>query len=164
VSLEPCSICLEPLARDVVRPLVCQHQFHKACVVPWLKRQPRCPMCRTFVKVSLPFVCVMRLPALHWSGPLAWLAAAAGQVKVRPDALELSGLCGETHLLPLTRISEIRLIPRLGCTPSQLLIIMPGRARDPRQVYSVTFKGSSDAQTAFDMLNERMHYGSRQRT
>lgn len=27
--------------------LGCGHKFHKNCVVPWLKENPKCPMCRT---------------------------------------------------------------------------------------------------------------------
>jgi len=108
----------------------------------------------------LPFLRVTRQPKLPPGGPLAWLAAG-GKVKVQADALALSSLCDKVHLVLLARISEIRLVPRLGCAPPQLHLVVPARAGDPRQVYSIAFKGASDARTIFDMLSEQMHYGDR---
>ncbi|GJN24544.1 hypothetical protein PR202_gb12290 [Eleusine coracana subsp. coracana] len=44
-----CPVCLETYAdADVVRVLPdCAHVFHRACVDPWLRLRPTCPVCRT---------------------------------------------------------------------------------------------------------------------
>eukprot|EP00667_Euglena_gracilis_P020233 EG_transcript_21868 len=42
-----CTVCLEPpQCDDVVVPLPCGHVFHEGCIVPWLRKNPRCPSCR----------------------------------------------------------------------------------------------------------------------
>ena len=43
-----CSICTEPLVQgDVVRVLMpCNHNFHVACIQPWLQDHDTCPNCR----------------------------------------------------------------------------------------------------------------------
>lgn len=44
---ESCPICLDEmdqLAR-VLRPK-CGHEFHKACLVPWLRESSLCPVCK----------------------------------------------------------------------------------------------------------------------
>ncbi len=50
-----CSICLEEAEEGVVLvTLPCLHQFHDACVKPWIVRQGRhaaCPLCKTPVFV-----------------------------------------------------------------------------------------------------------------
>jgi len=47
---DECSICLEPyLPGEVIclsRNEACNHVFHQECVVEWLKRDDRCPLCR----------------------------------------------------------------------------------------------------------------------
>jgi len=40
-----CSICLEPLGETALR-MPCGHQFHEACVLPWLRLRCFCPCCR----------------------------------------------------------------------------------------------------------------------
>eukprot|EP00041_Stephanoeca_diplocostata_P012808 m.215525 g.215525 ORF g.215525 m.215525 type:complete len:406 (-) comp19100_c0_seq2:52-1269(-) len=43
---DTCAVCLEdlrPAAR--VRVLPCMHYFHAACVDPWLRTRPTCPLC-----------------------------------------------------------------------------------------------------------------------
>lgn len=44
-----CPVCLECYGDgDVVRVLPdCGHLFHRACVDPWLRQRPTCPVCRT---------------------------------------------------------------------------------------------------------------------
>ncbi|WVZ61938.1 hypothetical protein U9M48_011743 [Paspalum notatum var. saurae] len=44
-----CPVCLESYGDgDVVRALpYCGHLFHRACVDPWLRQRPTCPICRT---------------------------------------------------------------------------------------------------------------------
>jgi hypothetical protein len=47
---EPCSICMEPLNRNLsnsVRTLdICQHRFHSKCIEKWFEEKPCCPCCR----------------------------------------------------------------------------------------------------------------------
>mmetsp|Transcript_19845 Transcript_19845/g.57019 ORF Transcript_19845/g.57019 Transcript_19845/m.57019 type:complete len:183 (+) Transcript_19845:3-551(+) len=44
-----CAICLEPLkTSQVVIDLPCRHDFHKGCILKWLKSSeaPSCPVCK----------------------------------------------------------------------------------------------------------------------
>ncbi|CAA7392743.1 unnamed protein product [Spirodela intermedia] len=42
-----CSVCLEQVyAGELVRILPCLHQFHVACIDPWLRQQGTCPVCK----------------------------------------------------------------------------------------------------------------------
>jgi len=44
-----CAICLESLrANQLVLPLPCKHEYHKACILKWLKSSdaPSCPVCK----------------------------------------------------------------------------------------------------------------------
>uniref|UniRef100_A0A1E1W1U6 RING-type E3 ubiquitin transferase n=1 Tax=Pectinophora gossypiella TaxID=13191 RepID=A0A1E1W1U6_PECGO len=46
-TLEECSICFEVMLKD--QPLLalpCTHNFHVACIGPWLQEQQTCPVCR----------------------------------------------------------------------------------------------------------------------
>ncbi|MCO5551717.1 hypothetical protein L7F22_005221 [Adiantum nelumboides] len=57
-EVEVCAVCLEKLQLNAggdeededaaVQALACRHLFHRACIAPWLQRQPhaRCPCCR----------------------------------------------------------------------------------------------------------------------
>mmetsp|Transcript_2000 Transcript_2000/g.5303 ORF Transcript_2000/g.5303 Transcript_2000/m.5303 type:complete len:273 (-) Transcript_2000:315-1133(-) len=43
---ELCAICLEPYSvREAFRQLACGHVFHSDCIVRWLSRANRCPLC-----------------------------------------------------------------------------------------------------------------------
>jgi hypothetical protein len=46
-----CTICLEAVAQGAeVLSLPCCHQFHRECIMPWLRQQgasATCPMCKT---------------------------------------------------------------------------------------------------------------------
>ncbi|CAH9144507.1 unnamed protein product, partial [Cuscuta epithymum] len=46
---ETCSVCLEGFCKgDVITSLPpCSHRFHKACILPWLRRKYTCPLCRS---------------------------------------------------------------------------------------------------------------------
>lgn len=47
-----CTICLENIElRTQAVQLLCQHLYHKPCIVPWLKKKSMCPMCRHIVKI-----------------------------------------------------------------------------------------------------------------
>jgi hypothetical protein len=48
---EICTICLDGFAygQELCSVSACTHRFHKECLVPWLKRRPRCPNCRQHV-------------------------------------------------------------------------------------------------------------------
>jgi len=44
-----CAICLEPMrAQQTVMSLRCKHDYHKACIMKWLKSNevPSCPQCK----------------------------------------------------------------------------------------------------------------------
>ncbi|XP_063632392.1 uncharacterized protein LOC134803523 isoform X2 [Cydia splendana] len=46
-SLEECSICFEIMLKDQdLTSLPCSHNFHSACLAPWLAEQQTCPNCR----------------------------------------------------------------------------------------------------------------------
>lgn len=45
---EKCTICLEDFeAKEVVMVTPCKHMFHEECIVPWVKEQGCCPVCRS---------------------------------------------------------------------------------------------------------------------
>jgi hypothetical protein len=42
-----CSICLAPYEPgDVVRTVLCMHQFHRDCIDSWLRNKNECPVCK----------------------------------------------------------------------------------------------------------------------
>lgn len=46
-TVTTCAICQDtykPL--DEILNLTCNHQFHSACVIPWLRKVASCPICR----------------------------------------------------------------------------------------------------------------------
>ncbi|XP_041968668.1 E3 ubiquitin-protein ligase RLIM-like isoform X1 [Aricia agestis] len=46
-TLEECSICFDVILKNQeVMSLPCTHQFHAACVMPWLQQSQTCPNCR----------------------------------------------------------------------------------------------------------------------
>jgi Ring finger domain len=46
-ALRCCSICLAPYeSGDVVRTVMCMHQFHKDCIDRWLRTNATCPVCK----------------------------------------------------------------------------------------------------------------------
>ncbi|VVC26822.1 Hypothetical protein CINCED_3A005516 [Cinara cedri] len=45
-----CSVCWEDFKIDEkVMKLVCDHMFHKECIVPWLELHGTCPICRKYL-------------------------------------------------------------------------------------------------------------------
>jgi len=50
---DECSICLEQiLPNQSAITLKCQHQFHKACLAPWLEEKGSsafCPLCKKLI-------------------------------------------------------------------------------------------------------------------
>eukprot|EP00111_Clytia_hemisphaerica_P017468 TCONS_00051698-protein len=51
---ERCSICLENYAcKDKVMKLSCEHIFHKPCLLKWLQREKRCPLCQAEVQLTI---------------------------------------------------------------------------------------------------------------
>nr|XP_043606879.1 probable E3 ubiquitin-protein ligase XERICO [Erigeron canadensis] len=49
-----CAICLDDFrAREMVTLTPCNHMFHDNCIVPWVKSNGQCPVCR-FVISDLP--------------------------------------------------------------------------------------------------------------
>ncbi|XP_052861864.1 E3 ubiquitin-protein ligase goliath isoform X1 [Anopheles cruzii] len=52
-----CAICIEPYkVTDVIRVLPCKHEFHKACIDPWLLEHRTCPMCKMDILRHYGFV------------------------------------------------------------------------------------------------------------
>lgn len=47
-----CAICLIELTTAKTCQLHCEHFFHKACMIEWIKFNQICPLCR--VKLSHP--------------------------------------------------------------------------------------------------------------
>ncbi|KAL3821394.1 hypothetical protein ACJIZ3_007299 [Penstemon smallii] len=42
-----CAVCLEDFdTRQFVMLTPCNHMFHEECIVPWMKSQGKCPVCR----------------------------------------------------------------------------------------------------------------------
>ena len=41
-----CSICMESITAVKGVNVNCGHAFHAECIVPWLQRDRRCPVCR----------------------------------------------------------------------------------------------------------------------
>lgn len=42
-----CAVCLDDFeAREVVMVTPCNHMFHEDCIIPWVRSQGRCPVCR----------------------------------------------------------------------------------------------------------------------
>mmetsp|Transcript_24100 Transcript_24100/g.29929 ORF Transcript_24100/g.29929 Transcript_24100/m.29929 type:complete len:133 (+) Transcript_24100:552-950(+) len=52
---DECAICCASLkeAQLFVMPGLCQHRFHKECIFKWLKKEARCPLCRTDLRSVL---------------------------------------------------------------------------------------------------------------
>lgn len=51
ISEETCTICLDGFEGDqrACAFPVCNHTFHRECLLPWLKRRPKCPNCRRHI-------------------------------------------------------------------------------------------------------------------
>lgn len=46
-----CSVCLENFVEgELIRTVPCFHQFHAACVDPWLRQRGTCPVCKSGCK------------------------------------------------------------------------------------------------------------------
>ena len=57
-----CPICLDNLMfRQHARILPCSHTFHKKCIDTWLKKDRRCPFCRSDVAQKAPPVIRQRI-------------------------------------------------------------------------------------------------------
>lgn len=51
---ETCAVCLENYKDgETLRILPCKHEFHKACIDPWLLNHRTCPMCKSNILKSL---------------------------------------------------------------------------------------------------------------
>ena len=53
---ESCIICLENFnhnnKEEIISTLECGHQFHEKCIVEWLKKNDKCPLCRIKMKLD----------------------------------------------------------------------------------------------------------------
>lgn len=51
---ERCTICLENYKhKDTAMQIACDHTYHKACLLKWLQRHQRCPLCQNDVKLTV---------------------------------------------------------------------------------------------------------------
>jgi hypothetical protein len=51
-NLYVCSICIEEVQPgDKIRTIDCGHNFHMACIDPWLLRQGECPNCKRNLRI-----------------------------------------------------------------------------------------------------------------
>ena len=49
-----CAICLDDLSnKRQLTKLDCGHDFHSKCILKWLQRSDRCPLCKTSVKIDV---------------------------------------------------------------------------------------------------------------
>lgn len=47
---EDCPVCLEPLKDALpIRELPCKHCYCETCILQWIKKSPRCPLCNQHV-------------------------------------------------------------------------------------------------------------------
>jgi len=47
---DDCSICLDKYVKDdTLIELSCHHNFHEACILPWIKDNNTCPHCRRII-------------------------------------------------------------------------------------------------------------------
>jgi len=52
-----CAVCLKCFELNIeLTQLPCNHMFHSPCIIPWLKRQATCPLCREKVPDSKQIV------------------------------------------------------------------------------------------------------------
>ncbi|XP_044254563.1 E3 ubiquitin-protein ligase DZIP3-like [Tribolium madens] len=54
-SEHKCCICFEDFNSSNSHMLSCQHEFHKKCIMNWLKRQSACPVCRVYAVIDKEF-------------------------------------------------------------------------------------------------------------
>eukprot|EP01084_Bolivina_argentea_P268874 456826_1 len=48
-----CSVCKDKFCDgDLLKQLPCNHRYHKQCIIPWLKKNNTCPMCRYPLKIT----------------------------------------------------------------------------------------------------------------
>ena len=47
-----CVICLEELNKKQLIELECKHAFHESCIMNWLKRSIKCPLCNRKLNVD----------------------------------------------------------------------------------------------------------------
>ncbi|XP_031274555.1 uncharacterized protein LOC116133021 [Pistacia vera] len=46
-DIKSCAVCLEDFEpKETVMLTPCEHMFHEACIVPWVRSQGQCPVCR----------------------------------------------------------------------------------------------------------------------
>lgn len=48
-----CTICLDYTDNDDYQALICNHIFHKKCILTWLIRTPTCPICKVVNIVNI---------------------------------------------------------------------------------------------------------------
>jgi hypothetical protein len=46
---ENCGVCLNSAVGEKIMRLPCKHEFHRACIIPWLRRNNSCPLCKAVV-------------------------------------------------------------------------------------------------------------------
>ena len=64
-TIEQCGVCLESFVLgETVLKLPCEHLFHSNCIVPWLRTNNTCLICRGIV-LSQHFVFSYNFPSMH---------------------------------------------------------------------------------------------------
>eukprot|EP01022_Parablepharisma_sp_SALTPOND_P019834 TRINITY_DN3442_c0_g1_i20.p1 TRINITY_DN3442_c0_g1~~TRINITY_DN3442_c0_g1_i20.p1 ORF type:complete len:333 (-),score=5.67 TRINITY_DN3442_c0_g1_i20:158-1156(-) len=53
IQNEECPICMDKFGTQIIYKTSCKHNFHKECLLNWLKQNEKCPMCREQI-VDLP--------------------------------------------------------------------------------------------------------------
>lgn len=53
VSNKICVICQDDYKKEKCYKLYCNHEYHKKCIMEWIKVKPKCPLCNDYLTTNL---------------------------------------------------------------------------------------------------------------